>query len=105
MSIFRVIGGKTYEFVLNSDELYTAYREQQQKFDEADVREYLDDALVDDQFCLSKFGVTTAEFAALIPDIAAEMRWLMSKNGWDRLTALVAAARSEISNRREARAG
>ena len=104
MNIYRVIGMKTYEFALNSNELYTAYREQQQKFDEADVLDYLRDTIEDDKCCMRVFGVTMDEFAALIPDIAATMRSLMS-NGWDKLSALEAAAKSEIASRKEAKAG
>lgn len=88
MYIEREIGGVMRKFELTSNELYTAFEEQQFRFDRSDMEDYLDqcigyDELTDAEF-KEEYGVTLDEAREHLDDMAVEMRRLINKydNDW-----------------------
>lgn len=104
MIIVREIGGKKTEFVLTSDELYDAYREQQYLFDRADIEDQFE---VSDEDCVDCWGITRKEAEPLFDDMAAEMRRNIDKYdmSWEyaRPEAIREVIRRECANNTERR--
>lgn len=104
MTIVREIGGKKTEFVLTSEELYNAYREQQFLFDRADIEDQFEMA---DEHCVNCWGITKKEAETLFDDMAAEMRRNIVKYdmSWEyaRDDAIREVIRRECANNTERR--
>ncbi len=72
MTITREINGQTIEIELTSDELYEAYLEKQNQFDCEDIEDVFNG--FDDDELEDMYGMTRAQLAEKIPELAHEMR-------------------------------
>lgn len=81
MKIKRLVSGKEQEFELTADELYAAYREQEFKFDRADVADYF--LAFDNEYIEEEYGMTTKEVESKFNEIAYEMRRNIDKYDMD----------------------
>lgn len=72
MTITRGFNGQTIEIELTSQELYEAYLEKQNEFDRQDIEDVFDG--FDDNELEDMYGMTRAQLAEKIPELAHEMR-------------------------------
>lgn len=87
MEIIRNLDGKEQVIQLTDDELIDAYFEQQSKFDEEDVLNYIE--WMDSKDIESVLKVSKETYIELVPEIADEMRRSMDKYGipWEEARA------------------
>lgn len=72
MTITRTVNGEKFTFELTQRELRAAWYEEQQNCDESDIlwaiEDYTDEEIID------SYGVTKAQFEALVPQMAHRLR-------------------------------
>lgn len=107
MKITREVNGQVMEFELTSDELFSAYREQEAEFDKQDVineLEIYDSEETGREDFLGKYGVPFDKVwnnEELIEGIAAEKRRNMDKYGMEWTYALHDAMNTELARYKE----
>lgn len=99
MKIQRTINGVNYNIELLPEELYDAYKEQQNKFDIENVISYAEAYDPDEMH--EYVGCTYSKFLELKEEIAKELRRLINEDGMGYVAAVTEAVQNIVKAHNE----